>query len=144
MAVKRGNRTLIASLLRIGTSTEEGAKALITWGFAHADQLEPVGTLVPPVSPSPTPVPATPDATVGPAPEAGGGNGSGSGVQAAAVESRAVSGSSPSGGRSWAWLLLPVAIVVGGVAALRTRAVSRRRARAGAVRTTPRTGSWGT
>ena len=52
-AATRGGRTLIVSLMGIRESSEEAAKKLLTWGFANADRVEPVGMLVEKGSPIP-------------------------------------------------------------------------------------------
>lgn len=54
-AATRGGRTLIVSLMGIRESSEEAAKRLLTWGFANADRVEPVGMLVEKGSPIPAP-----------------------------------------------------------------------------------------
>ncbi len=51
VAVSRGGTTLVATLMRIGEPTEAAAEKLITWGFANAAKVRPVGTLVDPVDP---------------------------------------------------------------------------------------------
>ena len=52
-AATRGGRTLIVSLMGIRESSEEAAKRLLSWGFANADRVEPVGMLVEKGSPLP-------------------------------------------------------------------------------------------
>lgn len=52
VAAKRGNRTIIVSLMDYNTPTDESAEVLLKWGFDHADSVAPVGQL-------PTPDPLT-------------------------------------------------------------------------------------
>jgi D-alanyl-D-alanine carboxypeptidase (penicillin-binding protein 5/6) len=48
-AAKRGDRTLIVTLMGIGGPTEDAARQLLDWGFANASRVTaPVGTLVEP------------------------------------------------------------------------------------------------
>jgi D-alanyl-D-alanine carboxypeptidase (penicillin-binding protein 5/6) len=44
-AVKRGGRTLIVTLMGLVDPTDTSAERLFTWGFAHADDVSPVGSL---------------------------------------------------------------------------------------------------
>jgi len=48
VAVKRGGRTLLLTLMRSDPGIREDAMALIEWGFVFADQAAPVGQLVDP------------------------------------------------------------------------------------------------
>lgn len=45
VAAKRGNRTIIVSLMDYTTPTEESADVLLKWGFDHADSVPPVGQI---------------------------------------------------------------------------------------------------
>lgn len=54
-AATRGGRTLIVALMGIREPSEDAARKLLKWGFANADDVEPVGTLVEPGSPLPAP-----------------------------------------------------------------------------------------
>jgi len=58
-AATRGGHTLVVTLFQIKDPTEKAARALLDWGFANVDKVEPVGTLVEPgvtasASPAPT------------------------------------------------------------------------------------------
>jgi D-alanyl-D-alanine carboxypeptidase (penicillin-binding protein 5/6) len=60
-AATRDGRTLVVTILKARGRTEDGARALLDWGFANADTVTPVGTLVEPgqepaVAPSVQPV----------------------------------------------------------------------------------------
>lgn len=44
-ATQRGGRTLVISLMRAARSTERLSEQLLTWGFANADKVTPVGSL---------------------------------------------------------------------------------------------------
>lgn len=44
-ATQRGGRTLVMSLMRAARSTERLSEQLLTWGFANADKVTPVGSL---------------------------------------------------------------------------------------------------
>jgi D-alanyl-D-alanine carboxypeptidase (penicillin-binding protein 5/6) len=48
-AVKRGGQTLIVALMGLVDPTDVAAERLFSWGFAHGDQVTPVGTLDAPV-----------------------------------------------------------------------------------------------
>ena len=50
-AARRGGRTLVVTLMQITQPTETAAAALLDWGFANADKVDPVGVLVDPVDP---------------------------------------------------------------------------------------------
>jgi D-alanyl-D-alanine carboxypeptidase (penicillin-binding protein 5/6) len=58
-AATRGGRTLLVTLMGIHESSESAARKLLKWGFANADSVTPVGTLVEPgtVTPSPNATP---------------------------------------------------------------------------------------
>jgi len=60
VAVKRGDRTLLLTLMHSDGAIREDAKALMDWGFANADLATPVGQLVEPLQPAAV---ATPTAT---------------------------------------------------------------------------------
>lgn len=45
VAAKRGNRTIIVSLMDYTTATEESADVLLKWGFGHAGLVPPVGQI---------------------------------------------------------------------------------------------------
>jgi D-alanyl-D-alanine carboxypeptidase (penicillin-binding protein 5/6) len=62
-AAKRGDRTLIVTLMGIHESTESAAKKLLRWGFKNADKVTPVGTLVNPGPLPEDPQPSDPGAT---------------------------------------------------------------------------------
>jgi serine-type D-Ala-D-Ala carboxypeptidase (penicillin-binding protein 5/6) len=49
-AVERDGRTLIVVMFGISGRIDRAAAELLDWGFAHADDVEPVGVLVDPVS----------------------------------------------------------------------------------------------
>jgi D-alanyl-D-alanine carboxypeptidase (penicillin-binding protein 5/6) len=53
-AATRHGRTLLVTLMGIHESSEAAAKKLLTWGFANADKVTPLGTLVDPGAPVPT------------------------------------------------------------------------------------------
>ncbi len=69
-AATRNGRTLIATFLGITESTETAASDLLDWGFAHADDLSPVGVLVDPLAEGTSSRSASPTGPVaaGPAP----------------------------------------------------------------------------
>lgn len=50
---KRGDTTLLVTLMGIHEPSEEAAKKLLKWGFANVDKVTPVGQLVAPASPLP-------------------------------------------------------------------------------------------
>ncbi|MCX6433881.1 MAG: D-alanyl-D-alanine carboxypeptidase [Actinobacteria bacterium] len=60
-AATRNGRTLLVTLMGIHESSEAAARKLLTWGFANADSVTPIGTLVEPGSVAPSP-----DAVAGP------------------------------------------------------------------------------
>ena len=49
-AAKRGDRTLVVTLMGVTEPTTTAAKKLLTWGFHEADHVTPVGVLVDPVA----------------------------------------------------------------------------------------------
>lgn len=65
-AVQRGERRLLVVMFGIEGRTSVAARGLLDWGFAHASQLEPVGSLTaartpePPASAAPPGTPVTP------------------------------------------------------------------------------------
>ncbi len=60
-AAKRGDRTLVVTLMGVTEPTTTAAKKLLTWGFHQADHVTPVGVLVDPVEDPPAdPGPAQP------------------------------------------------------------------------------------
>ena len=71
-AAKRGDRTLVVTLMGVTEPTTTAAKKLLTWGFHEADHVTPVGLLVdpveePPANPDPAqPVNAAPPVTTEP------------------------------------------------------------------------------
>lgn len=67
-AVERGGRTLIVAVMGLVDPTDVAAERLFTWGFAHGDQVTPVGSLDAPDTESEHPASA---ATTG-APQAAG------------------------------------------------------------------------
>lgn len=50
-AARRGDTTLLVSLMGIHEASETAAKKLLNWGFANHDKVTPVGTLVDPATP---------------------------------------------------------------------------------------------
>jgi D-alanyl-D-alanine carboxypeptidase (penicillin-binding protein 5/6) len=63
---ERDGRRLLVTLFHIGGNTYRSGEALLKWGFANADQLEPVGQLAEPSAPAPQF-----DRTIMPLPEKG-------------------------------------------------------------------------
>ncbi len=63
---ERDGRRLLVTLFHIGGNTYRAGEALLAWGFANADKLDPIGTLAEPTAPAPTF-----DRTVVPLPEEG-------------------------------------------------------------------------
>ncbi len=126
VAVKRGDRTLIASLMRIGQPTEQAARSLITWGFAHAAALQPVGVLAAPAA--------------GPGTAQTGGQ-PGAGAQAAALSSSKAASTSP-GSSLWVWLVAIAAAVGGTLLLLRRRATVRRQGSSASRRDARRARAW--
>ena len=59
-AVKRGGQTLIVALMGLVDPTDVAAERLLTWGFAHSDEVTPVGSLDSRIAQTPRPsAPAT-------------------------------------------------------------------------------------
>ena len=54
-AARRHGRTLIVALMGITESSESAARSLLSWGFANADAVQPIGTLVEPLAADPRP-----------------------------------------------------------------------------------------
>ena len=52
-AVRRGDTTIIVSMLGIHESTEQAAKKLFAWAFKNDDKVTPIGALVTPVAGTP-------------------------------------------------------------------------------------------
>jgi serine-type D-Ala-D-Ala carboxypeptidase (penicillin-binding protein 5/6) len=59
-AARRGDTTLIVSLMGIRESSETAAKKLLDWGFANHDKVTPIGQLATPISAGGTPPVADP------------------------------------------------------------------------------------
>jgi D-alanyl-D-alanine carboxypeptidase len=127
-AARRDGRTLIVSLMGIRESSEGAAKKLLKWGFANADQVTPIGTLLEPGAP----VPAEDDSPLG-------SNGDGTGP--AAVASGPLDGAASSDGGTATTAAaptgepssLPPAVLIGAVVLVAGGAVTvlvARRARA--------------
>ena len=57
-AASRHGRTLIVSLMGVHEASETAAKNLLSWGFANADKVTPIGELV---EPGPLPITVEPD-----------------------------------------------------------------------------------
>jgi D-alanyl-D-alanine carboxypeptidase (penicillin-binding protein 5/6) len=96
-AATRDGRTLVVTLLRIGGSSEASARALLDWGFANADRVTPVGTLVEPGT-EPTAAPVAQQAAA-------------QGVVASATDPAAESSS------TWVpWLIVALLLLAGGIA----------------------------
>ena len=51
-AAKRGDHTLVVTLMGVTEPTVDAASKLLTWGFHEEAHVTPVGTLVDPVTPS--------------------------------------------------------------------------------------------
>ena len=110
-AAERKGHLLIVTLMGVVEPSETAAKKLLDWGFAHGEQLQPVGALVDEATPEAptTAVPATLPTT------------------AAAGSTTVTSANGPSG--VWALAMALVAAFAVAFAAMRVRA-RRRRARA--------------
>ena len=64
-AARRGDTTLIVTLMGIHESSEDAARKLLDWGFANDDKVRPVGVLVDPLPDEPA-ADATPSAAASP------------------------------------------------------------------------------
>lgn len=53
-AAQRGDRSLLVVMFGVSGRLDRAAAALLDWGFAHADDLDPVGVLVEPSAPNRT------------------------------------------------------------------------------------------
>jgi D-alanyl-D-alanine carboxypeptidase (penicillin-binding protein 5/6) len=112
-AATRGDRTLVATVMRTGQRSWEESAALLDWGFANADRVTPVGTLDQP-APEPPAEEAAPSAQA---------------VGAAPTSAGAAPAADGSGMPVVVWVL---AVLAGSVVALRARVLLRaRRRRAG-------------
>lgn len=116
VAARRGDRTILVTLMKANYQAWKQAAALADWGFRTAARTTPVGQLVEPLSTLPKPIdtpsasrgtPTAAQARVAPASRAGGGIGTGALASGAAA-----------------------AVIVGGIA-LRGRARARSRRRTG-------------
>ena len=98
-AVKRGGRTLIVALMGLVDPTDTSAERLFAWGFAHADQVTPVGSLdataAEPQHPSPVATTAVP--------------------QAAGVSGDAFDGNRATGGVTALWIAGALGLLAGGL-----------------------------
>ncbi len=63
-AATRKGRTLIVSMMGVKEASEAAAKKLLSWGFANADKVAPIGVLVEPGALDPSAVPDATDAAV--------------------------------------------------------------------------------
>lgn len=111
VAARQGERTLIATLFRIGEPTEDASRDLLNWGFRHADQLTPIGTLVAPLTAEQMAekgIPVVNDGAVQ--------------VSKAAIGAKT---QSDNGGTPWRWLMVAALALGGAVVALRMRARQR-------------------
>lgn len=121
-AAERDGTTLIVSLMGVKELSADAARKLLNWGFANADKVTPIGTLVPPIAPNAT-------------------SAEGGVEDVAAVEASSTApltqafetldqptGTSTAGVSvwSWGWLALFVLLVVASFMGLRSRARNRR------------------
>ena len=123
-AATRDGTTLVVTLMHTGSGAWSDAAALLDWGFAHGQSVQPVGELVAPLAPSPTTPPSVAvlreRAQAGAGSVAAGQDGSGSGASG--------SGDLVAGG-VFGILVGALLLILGSVVALRVRAVHRMRRR---------------
>ena len=112
-AVKHGDRTLLVSMFRIDGPTEDAARTLFNWGFKHADELQPIGQLVAPLS----------DGQLASAAAAG--DSDAAAELAATAETVDVATPQPanSGIPIWRWLLIALVVIGAVIVYLRYRAL---------------------
>ena len=165
-AAARDGTTLVVTLMHTGPAAWRDGAALLDWGFAHRAAIRPVGQLVDPLPPASTTagsgaepsglprsgdgsVPAGRDGAGSDGAVAAGRDGTGSdGSVLAGRDGAGSDGAASAGNSSAAGDLVPgsvvdilvgaLLLVVGGVAALRVRAVRRRRRRVARLRRPPR------
>ncbi len=114
-AVKHGDRTLLVSMFRIDGPTEDAARTLFNWGFKHADELQPIGQLVAPLT----------DEQLASAAAAGDSDA----ATELAATAQAANATSPtpadSGIPIWRWLLIALVAIGSVIAFLRYRTLQR-------------------
>lgn len=67
-AAERGGQRLVVTIMKTGAGSWKQAAALLDWGFAHRDQVSPVGELVDPIQPTPAAAASSPASRSGAAP----------------------------------------------------------------------------
>ena len=109
-AARRGETTLVVTLMNFSGSTYDAAAPLLDWGFANIDAVTPVGYLVDPVPP----IEETP-ATPAPAPPVGQAEQVDAGLDAAGSpgdpEVSALQTAAAVSSNGWAWGLLAAMII---------------------------------
>lgn len=123
-AAERDGTTLIVSLMGIKELSADAARKLLDWGFANADKVTPIGTLVPPLDQAASAQAAPADAAAA----AATGADTPSGPAEPATSLTEPTGTATAGVSvwSWGWLALFVFVVVVSVMGLRSRARNRR------------------
>lgn len=109
-AARRGDTSLVVTLMNFSGPTYDAAAPLLDWGFANIDAVNPVGVLVDPVPPidEAPPTPVAPEAVTDPSIQAASaGAEEPQGANISALQTAATVGSN-----GWAWGLL-AAMVVG-------------------------------
>jgi D-alanyl-D-alanine carboxypeptidase (penicillin-binding protein 5/6) len=123
-AATRDGTTLVVTLMHTGSGAWSDAAALLDWGFAHGEFVQPVGELVDPLAPPPTTPPSV--AVLGERAQAGAGS-------VAAGQGGSDSGASGSDdlvpGGVFGILVGALLLILASVVALRVRAVRRMRRR---------------
>lgn len=128
-AAERDGTTLIVSLMGVKELSADAARKLLDWGFANADKVTPIGTLVPPLDQATAAQGSTGDAEMAAGIEPGSsGSGTASGSSGPATSLAEPSSTSTAGISvwSWGWLVLFAFVVVVSVMGLRGRARRRR------------------
>ncbi len=110
-AAERNGHMLVVTLFQIHEPTEQAAKDLLNWGFDNRTKVNPIGTLVAPI----TAIPSTPSASASPS---------------KAVSPGAEAAAGPVSSRTIPWTLIALVVVLGGLIStfiLRRRTIARRR-----------------
>jgi D-alanyl-D-alanine carboxypeptidase (penicillin-binding protein 5/6) len=115
-AAERNGHMLLVTLFQIHEPTEQAARELLNWGFDNHSRVNPIGTLVPPLTSIPTTSPTAPAAASAAQPT----------TSPAAQGVAATTGTG--GSVPWAWVLSLSALGLAASAfALRRRTIRKRR-----------------
>jgi D-alanyl-D-alanine carboxypeptidase (penicillin-binding protein 5/6) len=115
-AAERNGHMLLVTLFQIHEPTEQAARELLNWGFDNRSRVNPIGTLVPPLTSIPTTSPTAPAAASAAQPT----------TSPAAQGVAATTGTG--GSVPWAWVLSLSALGLAASAfALRRRTIRKRR-----------------